>query len=681
MDSQDWQRHIVTAALTALQKASNRPDIRLNQESTERPDTWLLRHCWRTLAAAGAVDEMFSVLAIVEQTEPQALFRALPLLAQKTAVPAVWRSHDSQHQWRAEHGEQSIGTHHPPPIPADRSIDEWAERLLAMACTSALTADTSSAFAYLERLDQSAGIWHLIFARADLRELLCSTVAHVGLHPLTAQLIHMALTHYGDTGAQFLKNVALLAADAIQAGRRTRANRCLLERCVTVFRAGTLTSIHSRRYAAATFARVGDVNAAMEQLSIIATVQEAHAKFAKGQKLQSAHTSHSSTLSMPRYLEDPLVRQVRRPNANADVDFQFYTLREILEQLPLDNSFWVQGLVQQVASLGARSDGWTASAAVTVLVRLGAIKQAAAVVDQLAHRDPTRSEAYRMLVTGLLAAGHAAEAQQYAGKALQWAQSLPERQPERVTIWGLADAYLAHGQPQEALALLARRRMPRGFIGLLQRFRRHEPNEETLRDEALRLRAALLLDTEDKQKAAAAHLSYIQRWARTLLTGKALAHFYTEHVLQPIAAAGQEPMLWSVLTEAGKALLDSLSGQELSSRVEDMMRVVMQHLHDSEDFDQDLQESKQDLSLHSFENPDPHSVQPQMAEQVYLDSESYALQFLQQLWQDAAHNGIWQTVYTIGGTLPLLLALAGPQAVVMLAQATAQHHWFVTSNE
>lgn len=630
----------MAAALNALRSASTRPGLGGDRQ-VRQPDTWLLRRCWQALGQAGAIDETFTVLGLVERAEPQALFRALPLLAEKTAED-VGAAIALSSKLRALRFLVARPPGHASP--------EWTERLLSLACAAALTGDAAYAFACLERLDQSPGVWRTALERSDLRDLLGRTVGAVGLHPLTRQLLDTAVRRYEDPGAQFVKSVALLAAEAIRADRRTGANQRLLQRCVDAFRQATITSLPIRRHAATTFALAGDVDAALEQLSIIANVQEAQ---------------RSSGLYIPRDVEETLLRQVRRPRANADVDFQFYTLRDALNQLPADslNSARVQGFVQQIAGLGARSDGWTAAAAVTVLVRLGAISQAADVIKQLSPRDPTRSEAYRVLVAGLLAAGEPEEAQSYVRKALEWAQSLPERHPERLTIWGLADAYLTHGQPQEALALLSRRRTGGGLSRLLRRFRREEPDEESLRDEALRMRAALLLDTPDARQQASGHLSHIRRWARTLLSGKALAYFYTEHVLQPIVDAGQDRMLWSALPEACRALL-GVSGRELPARVEDLMQTVTRRLQMAD---------AQAARAESADAPDPADADGQFVQ----EARTYAFDFLNQFWQDSAQKGIWQTVYTVGGTLPLVIALAGAPAVVALARATAQegHSW------
>ena len=42
--------------------------------------------------------------------------------------------------------------------------------------------------------------------------------------------------------------------------------------------------------------------------------------------------------------------------------------------------------------------------------------------------------------------------------------------------------------------------------------------------------------------------------------------------------------------------------------------------------------------------------------------------FMLALWTGNAKHGIWQAVYSLEGTLPLLLMLEGPQALVDIAQ-------------
>jgi hypothetical protein len=46
--------------------------------------------------------------------------------------------------------------------------------------------------------------------------------------------------------------------------------------------------------------------------------------------------------------------------------------------------------------------------------------------------------------------------------------------------------------------------------------------------------------------------------------------------------------------------------------------------------------------------------------------------FLRGVWQADSRRGLWQTVHGIEGTLPLLIALDGPGAIVSLARGVEQ---------
>jgi hypothetical protein len=46
--------------------------------------------------------------------------------------------------------------------------------------------------------------------------------------------------------------------------------------------------------------------------------------------------------------------------------------------------------------------------------------------------------------------------------------------------------------------------------------------------------------------------------------------------------------------------------------------------------------------------------------------------FLLGVWQADSQRSLWQTVHGIEGTLPLLIALDGPEAIVALAKGIAQ---------
>ena len=59
----------------------------------------------------------------------------------------------------------------------------------------------------------------------------------------------------------------------------------------------------------------------------------------------------------------------------------------------------------------------------------------------------------------------------------------------------------------------------------------------------------------------------------------------------------------------------------------------------------------------------------QFEKDAALEEEQAVLgDFLAQLWEQSADQSVWQTVYAVGGTLPLVIALAGSEAVMEIAQ-------------
>src|SRR5690606_38055211 len=116
---------------------------------------------------------------------------------------------------------------------------------------------------------------------------------------------------------------------------------------------------------------------------------------------------------------------VKRPQADADVDFQVYTLREAIRALPLryiprDKRIL---LAQHLAQLGMKSDGWTAAGATSTLAELGALKFATDVVSRIAATDATRSEGVIALVRGMLAVNDLTGAEEQVQKGLAWART------------------------------------------------------------------------------------------------------------------------------------------------------------------------------------------------------------------------------------------------------------------
>ncbi|MBI3960793.1 MAG: hypothetical protein HY328_18435 [Chloroflexi bacterium] len=618
---------LIAAAVNALRRASQTPPSP-NDRQVRQPDSWLIRHCWQALAASGTPEATLAVVELAGGGEPLSLFRALPILAER-AEGDVGLAVTLAEKLRSLHFLAAT------PLVGDR--ESWVERLLAVAYSAARIDDRSLAFACLERLDQQPTIWRTVFARAELRERLAQTVVYAGPHPLTLQLLHNALRQHDEPGGQFLLSVATLAARQMREERRVSANRRLLRRCVDTFQNAAITSLISRRHAAITFGLAGQPQRILEQMTIIANVQEAR-------RMSSIYTLRDS--------EQQLLRQVRRPRANADVDFQLYTLKEAVEALPLESISTAQRqlLADKVAELGAASDGWSAAAAASALVRLGAAQQAAAINERIDPSDHSRSEAHRVLVQALLQSGDEAGAAHQTQMGVRWAQSLAEHHPERLTIWGIVEAYLAQGKAQNALAVLDQRRPP-SFAVCMRRLFGEKPNEEALREEALRMHAALL-QAEGGEDRAVIHLSHVRRWAPDLLEGKALALFYTENVLEPLLSVQNDRVLWAFLPDLRRAL-GGIVSREFPTRVEDVCAKLVRR-----------------LALRQAESASESAAQAQ--DDPRLQEEWASLgDFLVQLWEQSVAQGMWQTVYAVGGALPLVIALAGSETVLALAQLAA----------
>lgn len=629
---------VATQALEAAEQAS----VSVVDRQVRQPDTWLMRRCCQVLAERGTAEATFAAVELIRAREPLAPYRVLPILARRAVDDVELALAVSQRL-------QALRFYLHRPIPTDPV--HWGEQLLFIACAAAHIDDDVFAFACLERFDQARGLWPDCFNQPERREILAETVALVGLHPLTSQLIRQSVHHYAEAGAHFLQLVALRAGAQIELGRRVQRSRRLLQRCVETFQYATLTSLLSRRYAATVFGLSGNVDAILEQVATLANIQEAR---------------RESGIAY-REAGQKVLRQVKRPRANADVDFQFYTLKDAADWLDLtqlDPSHRTV-LAERLATLGIGSDGWTAAAATAALLRLGEIEHAIAVVDRIDARDPTRSEAFRVLVAGLLASGEAEEARVQTQKAIAWAQSLPEHHPERLTIWGIAEAYLAHNQAQIALDVLDQRRPPDLRVRLRRLFSK-TPAEEHLREQALRMHTALL-QTGARDRATA-YLATIRRQAPQALDGKALALFYTEHVLAPLLASGHHTLAWSFLQDV-QAVLGRIFSREQPARVEAVARLLV---HELNALDRSMPQPGAD-----------GAIAPQNAP---LDAARTAAgDLLVHLWKGSAQQGIWPTVYSIGGALPLVIALAGSEVVVEIARfaATEGDAWrkpFITGN-
>jgi hypothetical protein len=179
-------------------------------------------------------------------------------------------------------------------------------------------------------------------------------------------------------------------------------------------------------------------------------------------------------------------------------------------------------------------------------------------------------------------------------------------------------------------------------------FRGEEVSEEQLREDALRMHAALI-SSEGGRDRAVPILATIRRQAPLALDGKALAIFYTDHVLEPLLETGSHELAWSFLNDV-RTVLGRILSREQPVRVEAVANLLVHELH----------------TMQSAVNAGEAGITNKTVEAAQAAAQS----LLRYLWEGSSPQGIWPTVYSIGGSLPLLICLAGSEAVVKIARFT-----------
>ncbi len=618
---------LLQAASSALDTAIelNSPERALLEErSAWQPGSWLIQRCWETLADLGAGAEALKVAQLAQNRHPLAPLQALHRLARQVTLPFTQRQFVQRELERWLNGL----------FRASSEGEELVicERLLLVAATAARVDQLPLARACLERFDQLPKAWDRILARNELRSLLAESIAYIGLNPLTQSLLAGAIRRFDDAGAQLLHDAAVHVAEL--GDNATRRQLRVLQRCVEIFQYATLASLLSRRLAAITLGRAGAVDQVLAQLSMIANVQEARRE-----------------AGLTALRDDAvLLRQVKRPAANADVDFQLYTLHQTISAMPVRQLSREQRimLADHIAFLAVRSDGWTAAGAATLLLELGALKYAIEVVDRIVPNDPTRTEGMLSLVRGLLMVGEPDAATEQAQRALAWARSRPDRTPERAIIWGLAEIYLEQGQPDQALRWLSMWREPIDWRHRLSRLWRQSLDDDALRLNALRLRALLqqAAATPTVSREVSTVLQLLSTWAPRLLEGEALVNFYLNDLIRPLFLAGQQTQALALLPSLLR-VLQTTSGSKHATQVTAASSLLAHQLRLA--------------TVEPLATPEGAHSLAQPAEQ-----------FLHELWQADAQRSIWQIVHSLDGSIPLLLALEGPTGLVALAQAIHQ---------
>lgn len=618
---------LLSAAATNRQGAS----FQIEERAVYQPDSWLLQKCWEALADAGAGPEALTVARMAAPRQPlapiQVLYRLSRQIERKLGLANLIHQELRQLHPQLMESEALRGA-------PEREGALVREQLLYAAATAAAIGEAQRAFTLLERLDQFPEPWERPIVMPEQRQVLSETIVKLPPHPLTVALIAHALRRYGDAGAQFVLAITTAAGEHLRARPTAARPARLLMHGVNAFRHSSLTSLHARRLTTVALAQAGASDEVLNQLTAIANIQTAR---------------RESGLSL-RKADHNVLRQVKRPTADADVDFLVYTIQEAVRAMPvrtMPREHRIE-LANRLVLLGAKSDGWTAAAAASTLVELGAIKYAVEVVESIPAGDPTKAEGYIGLVRGLLAVDEPELAQEQIARGLAWVRAYPGRNPARALIWGLAELFLERREPAQALTVLDAWEEPGGFWRSLRNRFGRKWNDDDLRNQGLRLRALLQQDALPP-KSVQQQINALLTWASRLLDGETLFNFLTENLLMPLLAAGRVEQALSVLPLYPRAVGGG-SGEKHASRLANLSRLLVTELAAS------LQASTADTA----NGGNPSGIRSALEA------------FLLEVWQADSQRSLWHTVHGIEGTLPLLIALDGPEAVVALAKGIAQ---------
>ncbi len=258
----------------------------------------------------------------------------------------------------------------------------------------------------------------------------------------------------------------------------------------------------------------------------------------------------------------------------------------------------------------------------------------------------------------LLDAGDPQLAAEQVNKALSWVKSLDKRNPERATIWGLAEVYLAHGMADEALRLLDTRVASPSLSERMRRTFQNRPNDDELRDNRLRFQARLQQGAAWDKELETLFQQLVQ-WGPRLLDGEVLMSLYMDGLLRPLLATGRTDLVWQLLPQIRDALAVS-SGDKHTMQVQRIATLL-------------AAEAAPDLTSHAHSSPENGAdPAPSVLSADPGQAHTALAHFLVELWETDVQKGLWQTIHGIEGSCPLLLALEGPTALLLLAQAVAR---------
>lgn len=596
-------------AVQALQKALSQqraaPSLLREERSIRQPDSWLVERCWVSLAEAGATEAALVLASLISHRQPLAVPKALVTLAEQAKLDNAETLFVQKRL--DQHGLKLLQT-------PKQERETYQENLLLTSSAAGQVHMHTLVYSCLERLDQMPGVWRQIMASPEMRPALAGALASVDLHPLTTHLIRGCLNRYEVDGALFLNELSALLVDdqgSVLPGRGPTMRRCLQAASQLV-----TGDVSMRRFVTCVLARGGEGQAVLSSVNTLAIMMEAR----------------QETAPPVRDADESILRHVVRKNANMEVDFQVFTLQESLRALPAAKSQNDEAaeMVEHLVSLGGRSDGWTASSAISALVDAGWFEAAARMVDSIAPTDATKSDAICGLVEGLLNHAKWDDADAQVRRLWPWIMKLDDEHVKWLTVRRLAELYVLAGLPDRGILLLAPQRPPLSWRRLF-RAKENVPEERQLDESRVRLLCLLADSSSGSQGEEKALMRRLTSGAQALLQGEAQAAFYLR--LLPHLVEAQR---WTFITDllpGIQAALGKIKGQKHAVRTREFASLLA-------------------LALKSI----PFEHRPWLAKQL--------TRWIQEFWVQALAGGIWQVVYSIDGCLELVQAIEGPQPLL-----------------
>ncbi len=595
----------IRALHAALEHQGGSAALLREERSIRQPDSWLVERCWSVLARSGATEAALVLASLISHRQPLAVPQALCTLAEQAcrgnAEPRFVQKRLDQHGLTLLQNP-------------DESRETLPESLLLTSTAASRVDMPMLVFSCLERLDQIPGVWRQIMEAPDLRPTLAAAVAAVDLHPLTARLIASCLQRFALHGTLFLNDLSALLVD--DQGTVLTGRESTMRLCLQVVAQLTTDDISIRRFATSVLARGGEGQAALASVDTLAAMLAAR----------------QETAAPARDADEGILRHVVRKNADVHVDFQVFALQEALRALPAPQAHGAAAaqLVERLVSLGGRSDGWTASSAISALVDTAWFDAASRLVERIAPTDTAKSEAVCSLIEGLLAQAKWDEADAQVRHFWPWIMRVEDEHVKSLTVRRLAELYVLAGLPARGLLLLAPHPHPNPWRRFF-RAKEQIPAERQLEESRVRL-LGLLTDPDQRNEGEErTQMRRLTSRAQALLQGETLAAFYLR--LLPHLIEAQRWTFVTALLPGIQAALSKIKGQKHAVRTREFAGLLAGAL----------------ASV-------PHEHKARLAHTL--------TRWVSDFWMQAPAGGIWQVVYSIDGCLELVQAIEGPQPLL-----------------